>query len=105
MQRLPRRQEESALTSLAWVRDAGSKAWRLFSGGLDGQLLEWDLQGRRPKCSTDSYGGAVWAMAPEPAQCVAAGVPNSGTILSFALESNLAFKLVVDEAFYSSTAQ
>jgi len=32
-----------------------------------GELVEWDLAARRPAAVTDSLGGAVWALAVEPA--------------------------------------
>ena len=55
-----------ALTSLAWLQEPTTGTWRLFSGGLDGSLTEWDLLARRPKHRTDALGGAVWAMAARP---------------------------------------
>ena len=58
--------EEAALSCLAWARDPIDGAERLFSGGLDGALTEWDVRGRRALRSGDSYGGAVWALATEP---------------------------------------
>lgn len=60
---------ELALTCLAWLRDESLLSdWRLFSGGLDGSLTEWDIAGRKPKQRTDALGGAVWGMAVRPAQ-------------------------------------
>ncbi|KAK9855784.1 hypothetical protein WJX84_010494 [Apatococcus fuscideae] len=57
----------SCLTCLAWAWDALGGTWRLFSGSLNGQLLEWDLQTRTPRHACDSFGGAVWSLAPQPA--------------------------------------
>ena len=40
-------------------------AWnqgRLFSGGLNGQIIEWDLKNLVPKYSEDSCGGPVWCL-------------------------------------------
>ncbi|KAJ3295790.1 U3 small nucleolar RNA-associated protein 4 [Borealophlyctis nickersoniae] len=36
---------------------------RLFSAGLDGRIVEWDLITLRPRQIIDSNGGAVWCMA------------------------------------------
>ncbi|KAK9825655.1 hypothetical protein WJX81_005809 [Elliptochloris bilobata] len=73
--RIPGR-DNASLTSLAWLRDSepgGDVAWRLFSGGLDGELVEWDLAQRRPLATSDSLGGAVWALAVEPVEGAEAG--------------------------------
>ena len=73
MQRIPGK-EEAALSSLAWARDPVAGTERLFSGGLDGVLTEWDVRGRRSLRSGDSYGGAVWALATEPPAALQPGV-------------------------------
>jgi hypothetical protein len=36
---------------------------RLFSAGLNGRLIEWDLQLLAPRHASDTYGGAVWSGA------------------------------------------
>lgn len=59
---------DMAITSLAWLQEPTTRLWRLFSGGLDGSLTEWDLLARRPKHRTDALGGAVWAMATRPTE-------------------------------------
>lgn len=38
-------------------------AARLLSAGLDGRVIEWDLDTLKPKYSITSYGGAVWCMS------------------------------------------
>lgn len=57
---------DMALTSLAWLQEPTTGLWRLFSGGLDGSLTEWDLLARQPKHRADALGGAVWSMAARP---------------------------------------
>ena len=66
-QRIPGR-KHAALSSLAWTQERSSGRWRLFSGGLDGLLTEWDLGALRPGPISDSFGGAVWSLAVEPSQ-------------------------------------
>lgn len=101
--------EDASLSSLAWVGPAGTNSsstpaagvpdpapatppppskWRLFSGGLDGQLVEWDVAQRRPLAATSSSGGAVWAMAVEPPSARHPGPRpsrNAGFLPSFLL--------------------
>lgn len=59
---------DSAIRSLAWLKDPADGSWRLISAGLDAVLEEWDLQHLRSRSHIDSYGGAVWDMAVEPAR-------------------------------------
>ena len=35
---------------------------RLFSGGVSGEIIEWNLENLQPKYNQDSYGGAVWCL-------------------------------------------
>lgn len=71
--------EGAAISCLTWVApfigdwvDADNAAaaddvpCRLLSAGLDGVVTEWDLSALRARSTTDSHGGAVWAMAAEP---------------------------------------
>lgn len=51
----------------------GGLTSRLLSAGLDGALVEWDVDARRPGPATDSLGGAVWQLAPEPGACIKPG--------------------------------
>ena len=67
MQRFPGR-EKAADSCLAWTKEKSTGQWRLFSGGLDGLITEWDLSALRVKAVSDSYGGAVWSLAVEPEQ-------------------------------------
>ena len=67
LQRIPGK-EQAAISSLAWTFDTISMSWRLFSGGLDGLLTEWDLVTLRAISVTDSFGGAVWSLTAETQQ-------------------------------------
>ena len=60
--------KDAAIRSLAWLKDPADGSWRLISAGLDAVLEEWDLQHLRSRSQIDSYGGAVWDMAVEPAR-------------------------------------
>lgn len=62
MQHMPG-SSHAVLSALAWLEDEGDSPPRLVSGGLDGTLTEWDLTSLRPAAVTDSFGGAVWALA------------------------------------------
>jgi U3 small nucleolar RNA-associated protein 4 len=39
---------------------------RIFTAGLDGNILELDIENGRCAAASDSYGGAVWQLAVEP---------------------------------------
>lgn len=68
--------ESADLSSLAWARDptpAPSSPgapprgrWRLFAGSLDGSIYEVDFTRQQLVHASDSYGGAVWALAARP---------------------------------------
>ncbi|GAB4822285.1 hypothetical protein N2152v2_009331 [Parachlorella kessleri] len=64
---------DAATTCIALVDEDGGAHCRIFSGGLDGVILEHDPETRRPAGSCDSYGGAVWQLEPEPLGCVQQG--------------------------------
>ncbi|KAI0222109.1 U3 small nucleolar RNA-associated protein [Massospora cicadina] len=52
---------------------------RLFSVGLTGLLVEWDLTALRPKRYSESYGGGIWCMAPHPSHgSLAIGCEDGG---------------------------
>ena len=65
-QRIPGRKSAAAIMAMAWVQDARRGTWRLFTGDVDGLLVEWDLVSLRPLASTDSFGGAIWAIEQQP---------------------------------------
>ena len=67
LQRIPGK-ENSAISCLAWTFDKSSGRWRLFSGGLDGLLTEWDLTELQLGSVSDSFGGAIWSLAVKPQQ-------------------------------------
>lgn len=76
LQRLPGHRD-ACLTCMAMVDEEeggkGGLSSRLFSGGLDGALVEWDVEQRRAGPAADSLGGAVWQLAPEPRACIKPG--------------------------------
>lgn len=49
-------QDGRSVEHLAWCKG------RLFSGGLSGDIIEWNLQKLIPKYHQDSYGGPVWCI-------------------------------------------
>ncbi|CAL5222772.1 g5185 [Coccomyxa viridis] len=59
--------EDACISCLAWVRDPLDGTEALISGGLDGILTEWDLVTRLPRHLGDSFGGAIWDIAVQPA--------------------------------------
>lgn len=59
---------EAAISALAWSHDSATKRWRLFSAGLDGLLLEWDIAAQQPLVVSHSIGGAAWALCAEPSR-------------------------------------
>lgn len=60
--------ENSAISCLAWTFDKSTGRWRLFSGGLDGLLTEWELTSLQASTVSDSNGGAIWSLAVDPQQ-------------------------------------
>ena len=58
---------QGVLSALAWLRGEDGRP-QLLSGGLDGSITQWDLTTLQPAAVTDSYGGAVWALAVQPPQ-------------------------------------
>lgn len=50
---------EATVQSILWLERGDST--RLFSTGLNGVIIEWDLSRLRPKSTSDSFGGAVWS--------------------------------------------
>lgn len=49
--------EVRATEALAWVGE------RLFSAGLNGEIVEYDLDNHKVKYTLDAYGGPIWAIA------------------------------------------
>jgi WD40 repeat protein len=55
---------EPSVQVLLWSKAARKRdEERLFSAGLNGRLIEWDLTTLKPRWATDTYGGAVWGGA------------------------------------------
>ncbi|KAL7824274.1 hypothetical protein SRHO_G00086020 [Serrasalmus rhombeus] len=52
---IPGRQQ-AATEALAWVGD------RLFSAGLNGEIIEYDLDNNKTKYTIDAYGGPIWSI-------------------------------------------
>ncbi|GAB5582416.1 U3 small nucleolar RNA-associated protein 4 homolog [Prionailurus iriomotensis] len=53
--------ESRATEALCWA-----KGQRLFSGGLNGEIIEYDLQALNIKYAMDAFGGPIWSMAVSP---------------------------------------
>ncbi|XP_045438710.1 U3 small nucleolar RNA-associated protein 4 homolog isoform X5 [Pipistrellus kuhlii] len=53
--------ESRATEALCWA-----KGQRLFSAGLNGEIIEYDLQALDIKYSMDAFGGPIWSMAASP---------------------------------------
>ncbi|XP_075393503.1 U3 small nucleolar RNA-associated protein 4 homolog [Tenrec ecaudatus] len=53
--------ESRSTEALCWA-----KGQRLFSGGLNGEIVEYDLQALDIKYSVDAFGGPIWSLAASP---------------------------------------
>uniref|UniRef100_A0A5F8HK92 UTP4 small subunit processome component n=1 Tax=Monodelphis domestica TaxID=13616 RepID=A0A5F8HK92_MONDO len=53
--------EGRATEALCWA-----KGQRLFSAGLNGDIIEYDLEKMSVKYSVDGFGGPIWSMAADP---------------------------------------
>uniref|UniRef100_A0A8C0S587 UTP4 small subunit processome component n=2 Tax=Canis lupus familiaris TaxID=9615 RepID=A0A8C0S587_CANLF len=53
--------ESRATEALCWA-----KGQRLFSAGLNGEIIEYDLQALNIKYTMDAFGGPIWSMAVSP---------------------------------------
>ncbi|XP_006730136.1 U3 small nucleolar RNA-associated protein 4 homolog [Leptonychotes weddellii] len=53
--------ESRATEALCWA-----KGQRLFSAGLNGEIIEYDLQALNIKYAVDAFGGPIWSMAISP---------------------------------------
>ncbi|XP_047008751.2 U3 small nucleolar RNA-associated protein 4 homolog [Ictalurus punctatus] len=49
--------EQRVTEALAWVGE------RLFSAGLNGEIVEYDLDNHKVKYTLDAYGGPIWTIA------------------------------------------
>ncbi|XP_035137710.1 U3 small nucleolar RNA-associated protein 4 homolog isoform X8 [Callithrix jacchus] len=53
--------ESRATEALCWA-----EGQRLFSAGLNGEIIEYDLQALNIKYAMDAFGGPIWSMAASP---------------------------------------
>lgn len=53
---------DSAISCLCWVGEQRDNL-RLFSGGFDGSITEWNLDSLGKKSTQASFGGAIWSIA------------------------------------------
>lgn len=60
---------------MLWIEDAVS-GHRLFTGGYDGTILEWDIASGDVKASLTSFGGAIWSLASHTVAGGMKGVQN-----------------------------
>lgn len=49
--------EKRATEALTWVGE------RLFSAGLNSEIVEYDLENHKVKYTLDAYGGPIWTIA------------------------------------------
>jgi U3 small nucleolar RNA-associated protein 4 len=75
---------ENIVRRLFWVPDAlDDENERLFSVGLNGRVIEWDLTALIPKHAADSHGGAVWDAALNPTKTHLACGCEDGSVRVF----------------------
>ncbi|GMH38641.1 hypothetical protein BSKO_06525 [Bryopsis sp. KO-2023] len=80
----------AAISSLLWAK-GGKGRWRLLSGGLDGFIVEWDLQTLDVKTSETAHGGAVWGMAMKTSkdgEQLLAAACDDGSVRVFVVEED-----------------
>jgi WD40 repeat protein len=70
--------DDAEFSSLAWAADPAGRGWRLFAGSLDGAVYEADFARQQLVHASDSYGGAVWALAAAPHSAGAGGAGGAG---------------------------
>ncbi|GAB5365914.1 hypothetical protein AAMO2058_001099400 [Amorphochlora amoebiformis] len=76
---------QPTISRLVWLPNIdGTGLPRLFSSGLTGRIIEWDLVRLCPKYGVSSHGGAIWSMeADETGSTIAVGCED-GTLRIFA---------------------
>jgi len=82
--------------SLVWTRANGED--RLFSSGLSGNIIEWDLNTSQKKYTTDSYAGPVWCLAADPAGNHLAAACDDGLRLFDISNGDVMFKKAFTKA-------
>jgi len=85
-------QDGRSVESLLWCKG------RLFSGGLSGELIEWNLARVSPKGSYDSYGGPIWCLSSNKVNdCVAVGCEDGSVRLFEVLTDSLMYMRSLDK--------
>jgi WD40 repeat protein len=79
--------QDAAITALAWTYDDTVSRWRLFSFGLDTNIVEWDLRSVTVRAVTSSMGGAIWDAAAQPqASAGSAAIEQDGALVAIATD-------------------
>ncbi|KAK9517314.1 hypothetical protein VZT92_025197 [Zoarces viviparus] len=82
-------QDGRAVEALCWV------GRRLFSGGLNGEITEYDLENLRPRYTVEAYGGPIWTISGK-GTLLAVGCED-GTVKMFEiLEQRIQFQRNLD---------
>uniref|UniRef100_A0A8C8DZ82 Protein arginine N-methyltransferase n=1 Tax=Oryzias sinensis TaxID=183150 RepID=A0A8C8DZ82_9TELE len=78
---------DRAIEALCWVRG------RLFSAGLSGEIIEYDLEKLRPRYSVEAYGGPIWTISSNSQETLLGegceAVPHRATVYAQLVESEL----------------
>ncbi|XP_061892003.1 U3 small nucleolar RNA-associated protein 4 homolog [Entelurus aequoreus] len=69
--------EGGSIEALCWV------GLRLFSAGLSGEIIEYDLENLQPKYTVDAYGGPIWAISSDNKETKLAVGCEDGTVKIF----------------------
>ncbi|KAG9474965.1 hypothetical protein GDO78_003435, partial [Eleutherodactylus coqui] len=78
--------------SICW---AGEE--RLFSAGLNGEIIEYDLEKLCVKYSLDAYGGPIWGIVPNPSGTQLAVCCDDGSVKLFSITpENIVFEKSLD---------
>ncbi|XP_031420781.1 U3 small nucleolar RNA-associated protein 4 homolog isoform X2 [Clupea harengus] len=83
--------EQRSIEALCWVGE------RLFSVGLSGEIIEFDLHNLRPRFTIDAYGGPIWTITANPQGTHLAVGCEDGTVKLFEiLEDKIQFERNLD---------
>uniref|UniRef100_A0A8C7ZHY2 UTP4 small subunit processome component n=1 Tax=Oryzias sinensis TaxID=183150 RepID=A0A8C7ZHY2_9TELE len=82
---------DRAIEALCWVRG------RLFSAGLSGEIIEYDLEKLRPRYSVEAYGGPIWTISSNSQETLLGVGCEDGTVKMFEiLEERIQFQRNLD---------
>uniref|UniRef100_A0A3P9MA33 UTP4 small subunit processome component n=1 Tax=Oryzias latipes TaxID=8090 RepID=A0A3P9MA33_ORYLA len=82
---------DRAIEALCWVRG------RLFSAGLSGEIIEYDLEKLRPRYSMEAYGGPIWTISCNSQETLLGVGCEDGTVKMFEiLEEGIQFQRNLD---------